>query len=166
MLPLFLPLMLLVPVGGAVISRIGPRLPAVAGLLVAAIGVALTTTWTAGSGYLVLLPTLLLWGVGLAVLTPAVVSAAIASVPADRAGLASGINNTARQAGGAIGIAAYGALAGPPGATTHFLRGIHVTGAATAGLWVVVAVLTAALVPGRGTPSSNDRTPQTASAAS
>ncbi|HET6166113.1 MAG TPA: MFS transporter [Marmoricola sp.] len=147
MLPLFLPLMLLAPVGGAVISRIGPRLPAVAGLLLAAVGVALMATWTAGSSYLALLPTLLLWGVGLAALTPAVVSAAIASVPSDRAGLASGINNTARQAGGAIGIAAYGAVAGPPAATSHFLRGIHVTGPVTALLWVAAAACVAVLVP-------------------
>jgi DHA2 family methylenomycin A resistance protein-like MFS transporter len=143
MLPLFLPLMLLAPVGGVVISRIGARVPAVAGLLLAATGVALMTTWTTGTGYPVLLSTLLLWGIGLAVLTPAVVSAALGSVPPDRAGLASGINNTARQAGGAIGIAAYGALAGPPGATTHFLRGLHTTGAATSVLWVLMAVCVA-----------------------
>jgi DHA2 family methylenomycin A resistance protein-like MFS transporter len=166
LLPLFVPLVLLAPVGGAVISRIGPRAPAVAGLLLAALGVALTTTWTSGSGYAVLLPALLLWGIGLAVLTPAVVSAALASVPPDRTGLASGINNTARQAGGAIGIAAYGALAGRPSATTHFLHGLHVAGLATAGLWVVVAAVTAALVPGRATQPGNDETPQTASAAS
>jgi DHA2 family methylenomycin A resistance protein-like MFS transporter len=135
--------MVLAPIGGRVIARVGPRRPAVVGLLTAALGVALAASWTSGTGYLTLLPTLLLWGIGLAVLTPAVVSAAIASVPADRAGLASGINNTARQAGGAIGIAAYGAVAGPPTATTHFLRGLHVTGLATAGLWVVVAFLVA-----------------------
>jgi DHA2 family methylenomycin A resistance protein-like MFS transporter len=142
-LPLFLPLVLVAPVGGAVIARVGARLPAVAGLVLAAIGVALMTTWTPGSGYLVLLPTLLLWGTGLAILTPAVVSAAVAAVPADRAGLASGINNTARQAGGAIGIAAYGAVAGPPTAAAHFLRGVHVTGVATAGLWVAAAAFVA-----------------------
>ena len=98
--------------------------------------------------------------------TPAVVSAALASVPADRTGLASGINNPARQAGGAIGIAAYGALAGRPSATAHFLHGLHVAGIATAGLWVVVAVVSAALVPGRAKQPGNDETPQTVPAAS
>jgi DHA2 family methylenomycin A resistance protein-like MFS transporter len=75
------------------------------------------------------------------------VSAAIAAVPADRAGLASGINNTARQTGGAIGIAAYGALAGPPAATAGFVRGLHVAGISTAVLWAAAAVATALFVP-------------------
>jgi len=46
MLPLFLPLALLAPACGALISRIGPRLPAVGGLVLAAAGVSLTATWT------------------------------------------------------------------------------------------------------------------------
>lgn len=41
-------------------------------------------------------------------------AAAIGAVPAARSGLASAVNNTARQAGGAIGIAAFGGLAGAP----------------------------------------------------
>lgn len=146
LLPLFVPLVLLAPVGGAVISRIGPRIPAIAGLLVAAAGVASMATWTTGTGYAALLPTLLLWGIGLGILTPAVVSAALEAVPADRSGLASGINNTARQAGGAVGIAAYGALAGPPTATASFVRGLQVAGVATAALWLVVALAEASLV--------------------
>ena len=78
---------------------------------VAASGLALLTAAGAGTGYLVLLPAFLLWGIGLGIVTPAVVAAAIAAVQEDRAGLASAINNTARQAGGAIGIAACGAIA-------------------------------------------------------
>jgi DHA2 family methylenomycin A resistance protein-like MFS transporter len=53
------------------------------------------------------------------------VAAAVGSVPAGRAGLASGVNNTARQAGGAIGIAAFGALAGSPARDGAFLAGMH-----------------------------------------
>lgn len=152
LLPLFSPLMLVAPVAGGVISRGGPKIPAIVGLGLAAVGVALVTTWTAGAAYLTLLPTLLLWGVGLGLLTPAVVAAAVAAVPTDRSGLASGINNTARQAGGAVGIAAYGALAGPPSATSAFLRGLHVAAVATAALWLVAAVATAAFVTDRARP--------------
>ena len=147
LLPLFVPLMVLAPLVGGVISRIGPRIPALAGLVLAGLGVVLVTRWSADTAYSALFPALLLWGVGLGLLTPAVVSAAIASVPADRAGLASGINNTARQTGGAIGIAAYGALAGPPAATAGFLRGLHVAGVSTAVLWVAAALATALFVP-------------------
>jgi len=135
-LPLFLPLAVLAPLAGRVTARIGPKPPMVAGLLLAAAGVGLLATWTQSTSYLQLLPGMLCWGIGLAVLTPAVVSAAIAAAPPERSGLASGVNNTARQAGGAIGIAAYGAIAGEPDQARHFLSGLHVTGLVTTGLFL------------------------------
>jgi DHA2 family methylenomycin A resistance protein-like MFS transporter len=147
-LPLFLPLSLLAPVTGRVTARIGPRWPMAVGLAVAAVGMLLLTRVQPGSGYPTLLPALLLWGVGLGLLTPAVVAAAIGAVEGSRAGLASGMNNTARQAGGAIGIAVYGALAGPATRPAAFVAGMHLTGVLTAVLWLAAAGATVALVPG------------------
>ena len=72
---------------------------------------------------------MLTWGVGLGVLTPAVVAAALSAVPARHAGLASGVNNTARQAGGVAGIALYGSIAGSPADPARFVAGLHLTGA-------------------------------------
>ena len=126
LLPLFLPLAVLAPLAGRATARLGPKLPMAAGLLLAAAGVGLLTRLYPASPYPTLLPALMAWGIGLGVLTPAVV-AAVAAVAPDRAGLASGVNNTARQAGGAIGIAAFGALAGPPTDPAGFTTGIHVT---------------------------------------
>jgi MFS transporter, DHA2 family, methylenomycin A resistance protein len=146
-LPLFLPLVVLPPLVGAVISAVGPRAPAVAGLLLSAVGVGLLTTWSAGTAYAQLVPALLCWGAGMGILTPAVVAAAIGAVPADRSGLASGVNNTARQAGGAIGIAAYGALAGTPAAVTSFMSGLHRGAVATVVVWLVAAVAAAFCLP-------------------
>jgi DHA2 family methylenomycin A resistance protein-like MFS transporter len=124
LLPLFAPLVVLAPLAGRVIERTGPRWPMTAGLLIAAAGLALLTT--------TLVPALLLWGCGLGVLTPAVVSAAMGAVEGERAGLASAVNNTARQAGGAVGIAGFGA------ATLH-------TGAVVAAaVYVAAGVLAAA----------------------
>ncbi len=113
-LPLFAPLGVLAPLAGRLTARIGAKWPMAIGLLSAAVGVALLVLAQPDSNYVTLLPAMLLWGIGLGILTPAVVAAAIGAVPADRAGLASAVNNTARQAGGAIGIAAFGALAGQP----------------------------------------------------
>ena len=146
-LPLFLPLTVLSPIAGRVTARRGPKQMMLTGLLLAALGVALTATWSADTAYLFLLPAMLGWGAGLGLLAPAVVAAAIAATPADRSGLASGFNNTARQAGGAIGIAAYGAIAGQPDQTRHFLSGIHLTGLLTAGLFALAAIATIALIP-------------------
>ncbi|MBA2324127.1 MAG: hypothetical protein H0V92_09020 [Pseudonocardiales bacterium] len=100
-----------------------------------------------GSDYLVLLPALLCWGIGIGMLTPAVVAAAVGAVEPARAGLASGVNNTARQAGGAIGIAVFGAVAGSAVDHDHFVRGLNLTALGTAALFVVAAVATLALVP-------------------
>ncbi|PZS35782.1 MAG: MFS transporter [Pseudonocardiales bacterium] len=148
-LPLFLPLALLAPVTGRVTARLGPRLPMLAGLLLCAVGVGLVATWTATTPYLHLVPGMLGWGIGLSLLTPAVVAAAVAASPSDRAGLASGVNNTARQTGGAIGIAVYGAIAGQPGHADRFLTGLHTTALVTAGLFGLAAAATALAIPSR-----------------
>ena len=140
LVPLFAPLAVIAPLGGRLVSRIGPRIPMAAGLAVAAAGLALLALAEPGSPYLLLLPGFLLWGSGLGVLTPAVVAAAIAAVPADRAGLASGINNTARQAGGAIGIAMSGAVAGTP-AAAGFLAGFHGVALGAAALYALIAAI-------------------------
>jgi DHA2 family methylenomycin A resistance protein-like MFS transporter len=147
-IPLFAPLAVIAPFGGRVTSRVGARLPAAAGLLVAAAGLALLARAGADSGYPVLLPAFLLWGVGMGFLTPAVVAAAIAAVPGERAGLASATNNTARQTGGAIGIAVAGAIAGQPDAGERFVRGFHTVALGAAGLYAAAAVLALVMLPG------------------
>lgn len=146
-LPLFLPLTLLAPLAGRVTARGGPKPPMLAGLLLAAAGVGMLATWTTSTPYLHLLPGMLCWGIGLGLLTPAVVTAAIAAAPAERSGLASGVNNTARQAGGVIGIAVFGVIAGQPGEPSHFVTGLHITGLLTTGLFLLAAASTAYLVP-------------------
>jgi MFS transporter, DHA2 family, methylenomycin A resistance protein len=149
LIPLFLPLSVLAPLTGRLTARVGPRLPMAAGLITASVGVGLLAGADAATSYARLLPSLLLWGVGLGLLTPAVVAAAVSAVPATRAGLASAVNNTARQAGGAIGIAAFGAIAGSAGNTQSFLDGLHASALLAVGIWVLATVATLALVPGR-----------------
>ena len=151
LIPLFAPLSILAPLGGRIVARTGPRLPMTGGLILAAIGVALLTQADAATGYAMLLPAVLLWGVGLGFLTPAVVAAAVAAAPSDRAGLASAVNNTARQAAGAIGIAAFGAIASDPDSPA-FLQGFHTVAIIAAALFVTAAAATLTLPRDRGTP--------------
>ena len=141
LVPLFAPLSVLAPLAGRVVARTGPRLPMTIGLLLAAAGMAGLAVLDGRRGDAALLPTLVLWGVGLGILTPAVVTAAVHAVPAGSAGLASGVNNTARQAGGAVGIAALGALAGRP-AGSAFLHGFHAAALIGAALLLVCAAAT------------------------
>jgi len=86
-LPLFLPLSVLAPVAGRLTARFGPRLPMATGLLIAAAGVALLARLQPQSEYPTLLAAMLPWGIGLGLLTPAVVAAAIGAVEPERAGL-------------------------------------------------------------------------------
>jgi MFS transporter, DHA2 family, methylenomycin A resistance protein len=139
LVPLFAPLAVIAPLAGRIVSRVGPRVPIAAGFAVAAAGLALLVASEAGSGYLPLLVAFLLWGIGLGFVTPAVVAAAIAAVPKARAGLASAINNTARQSGGAIGIAVAGAVAGSPARGGAFVSGLHAVALAAAVLYLVAA---------------------------
>ncbi|MFE4874172.1 MFS transporter [Streptomyces sp. NPDC056682] len=122
-LPAMLPLPLLGAPAGRLSTRIGVWRTAALGLLVAAAGMAgiaasLTNT---GTGYIVLALFLTLWGTGLGVLTPAIVAAALKATP-HAPGLASGASNTARQTGGALGIAIFATVAGSataPGFSSH-----------------------------------------------
>jgi DHA2 family methylenomycin A resistance protein-like MFS transporter len=144
-IPLFAPLAVIAPCSGRWTARLGPRIPIACGFVIAAVGLALLATAVGSSGYASLLPAFLLWGIGLGVVTPAVVGAAIAAVPADRAGLASAINNTARQAGGAVGIAIAGAVAGAP-AAPGFVAGFHQVALGAAVVYVVAAALSGVLL--------------------
>jgi DHA2 family methylenomycin A resistance protein-like MFS transporter len=148
LIPLFAPLSLLASFVGRWVARVGPRLPATAGLLASAAGIGLLVTATASSSYGVLLAAFLLWGAGLGFLTPAAVAASMAAAPGDRAGLASAVNNTARQAGGAVGIAAFGSLAGAPSNHPAFVSGMHKAAGVGAGLYVAAALLAAIALPG------------------
>ncbi|SDS99759.1 MFS transporter [Actinopolymorpha singaporensis] len=152
LLPLFVPLAALSPLTGRLTARFGPRPPMVAGLCVGAAGLVALLLPTARSSYAVFLPALLGLGVGMGLLTAAVVTAAMNAVSRDRAGLAGGVNNTARQSAGALGVAVFGAVTGSPAHVRAFLAGVHVLGPAAACVWLAAAVLTVATVPAQ--PSS------------
>lgn len=82
-------------------------------------------------------------------LTPAVVAGAVGAAPGGRAGLASAVSNTARQALGAVGIAAFGALAGQPSGR-GFMAGFHLAAIIATGVFLVAAILTARYIRAGG----------------
>ncbi|MFD2422540.1 MFS transporter [Amycolatopsis pigmentata] len=137
MVPGFLPLALLAPVTGRLTGRFGPRPLMIAGLATGALAMLNLLRIGPGTGYAVFVPGWLGLGVGMGLLTAAVVAAAVSGVPAERAGVASGVNNTARQTFGAIGVAVFGAVAGTPSNHGAFVTGLHTLGLLGAALWVV-----------------------------
>jgi DHA2 family methylenomycin A resistance protein-like MFS transporter len=130
--PLFLPLAVLGPVSGRITARYGPRLPMTIGLALGALGSASLLGVRDHSGYEAVVPVELGLGLGMGFLTAAVVNAAVASLPGDRAGLASGVNNTCRQAVGALGVVVYGAAVAP-----GMVSGLHTLAWLGSGLWAL-----------------------------
>jgi EmrB/QacA subfamily drug resistance transporter len=110
----FLPLTLLVlvaaPVGGRLSAHVPLRLLLSAGLTLVGTGLALMTRVGPGSGWTVLLGGFVVAGAGSGLTNPPRASAAIGSVPEEKAGVGSGVNNTALQVGLAAGIAGLGAV--------------------------------------------------------
>jgi hypothetical protein len=95
-----------------VIGRIGPGQALAAGMVSAALGLALLTSVRAHGDYLTeVLPGGLLAAGGLGISMVAATVAAVHGVAAGQSGLASGLINTSRLVGGALGLAALSTLA-------------------------------------------------------
>lgn len=97
-LPVIASLAVIAPWSGRLADRIGPRLPIVAGSLLAAMGFA-GAAWpdlTRGpvDYWWSFFPPLLLLGMGMALMIPALSATVVGAVTADQGGLASGINST------------------------------------------------------------------------
>jgi EmrB/QacA subfamily drug resistance transporter len=80
------------------------------GLGLTALGLALMHGVSASSPWTALLPGLLLAGVGIGLANPAIANIALGVVPPERSGMASGISNTFRIGGLAVGVAGLGAV--------------------------------------------------------
>ncbi len=148
---LILPMSAAVGVGslasGRLTARLGPKPPMIIGLALACAGAALLAT--AGSqaplGLLVAGSVLL----GLCSLAmPAMTAVAVGSVGQERAGLASGILNAARQSGGALGVALLGALLASSARAGQPLT-LHLPLAVAAAGYLIAIALTAVIRAGR-----------------
>jgi EmrB/QacA subfamily drug resistance transporter len=97
--------------GGKLVALVGVRRLLVGGQLLLAVSVALLTRVSPGAGFATdLLPSLLLAGVAGGVAAPAAQIGALSEVTAAMTGLASGLVETMREIGGAVGVAAVAAI--------------------------------------------------------
>jgi predicted MFS family arabinose efflux permease len=95
---------------GNLTSRMPVRLLMGVGLALVGIGLLIMRGLTVESGWTALLPGFIVAGAGIGLTNPALASTAVGVVPPQRAGMASGINNTFRQVGIATGIAVLGSI--------------------------------------------------------
>jgi MFS family permease len=151
MLPLNVLMLLLSPWSGRLVARIGPRLPMTAGALAAGVGMLLFARVQPGTRYVeTVLPAVLVFGGGLAVLVAPLTAAVLGAVDDRLAGVASALNNAVARLAGLLATAALPLAAGlgtardPSGAafTAGFARamvlgaGLCLAGAAVA--WATV----------------------------
>jgi len=109
-LPLTLVLVIVAPISGRLTNRLPLRIPLTAGLALIGFGLLLMRAVDTNSEWTVLLPGLVVGGLAIGVISPALAAAMVSVLPVERSGLASGVNNTFRQLGIAIGIAGLGAI--------------------------------------------------------
>lgn len=115
-LPITILMLALSPSSGALAHRIGPRLQMSLGPAVCALGLILMLRIGVDASYVAdVLPGVAVFGLGLSVMVAPLTATALASAPAENAGLASGVNNAVARAAGLIAIAALPAIAGISG---------------------------------------------------
>ncbi len=125
--------------GGRITAALGPRLPIVGGQIAFAGGLLVLLLGGAD------IPLWMIWvatipvGFGAGTVVPAMTSAVMETVPASHAGVASAQLNTARQVGGAVGVAVFGTLV-----AGDFLGGLR-----TSLVTAVIALLAAAALGAR-----------------
>lgn len=128
---------------GPVVARFGSRRPMIAGALIDAIGFAALCFVDAGTPVALLLLPFLLIPTGMGFAVPAMTTAMLGTVGSARAGTASAVLNTARQAAGAIGVAVFGALASHAAAaeTAQIVMGVKLSAAISVALLLLAAVM-------------------------
>ena len=98
------------PVAGALISKLGPRLPIVAGMAMAAVAMLGLSRLGATSSPDDTIIWFVLLGLGLAPVMVGATNVIVGNAPAELAGVAGGLQSTAMQLGGAFGTAVLGAI--------------------------------------------------------
>jgi EmrB/QacA subfamily drug resistance transporter len=109
-LPLTIVSFFVAPLSGQLMNRIQPRFLIGGGLLLAGFGLILMSGVEEGDTWTTLLPGFILGGVGIGMLNPPTAAVSVSVVERAQSGMAAGINNTFRQVGISVGIAAYGAI--------------------------------------------------------
>ncbi len=138
------------------VDRVGVRRVGPVGLVLIAAGLLVASTMGVDASYWHLLAGLVLLGIGMALAAPPATAAIVGSLPDEKQGVASAVNDTAREVGGALGIAVLGSvLAGhvghlgpmtdPQSLVDGYQAALHVA----AGVLVGGAALVALRAPGR-----------------
>jgi EmrB/QacA subfamily drug resistance transporter len=154
LLPWTVMIVIFAPIAGRLSDRVGSRWLIAAGMTTVAACCVLLSTITLHSTFWHLLPAFILGGLGMSFVMTPMSAAVMGAAPVAKAGVASGVLNTFRQVGVALGIAITGAIvanraaaavrggASPPEAFVHGLTfAMKVSAAICLGAAIAAAVL-------------------------
>src|SRR5438874_1212127 len=154
LLPWTILIVIFAPIAGKLSDKVGSRWLIAAGMTTVGLCCLELSTVAVGSTFWRLLPGFILGGLGMSFVMTPMSAAVMGAAPVDKAGVASGVLNTFRQVGVALGIAITGAIitnreaaaaragADPPHAFVHGLTfGMRVSALICLGAAVAAAVL-------------------------
>lgn len=131
LMPRSLAMLVMMPIGGRMYNRLGPRLLVGSGLVLVAFGFWQLAHLTTDVGYWDLAWPQVWQGVGFSLLFAALSTAALSPVPKERITAATGVYNVVRQVMGSIGIALAATLLTHGEAQYHAVLAEDASGAAT-----------------------------------
>jgi len=140
-LPVTAPMVFVSPFSGGLIARFGSRALMTAGMVCGAAGLLVLTQLTASTSYAWLMLGYLLFGISLGLVYAPMSTAAMAAMPGEKVGIASGVLAMVRVMAGSVALAATGAA-------FHVLRedGEGFTAAIAGSTWVIFALVAVGIV--------------------
>ncbi|MGE0880663.1 MAG: MFS transporter [Acidimicrobiia bacterium] len=121
-LPMTVVMMIAAPASSVTLRKFGQRTVVGAGLAIMSAGLLLTVLLDVDSSYFVFVVCLSLFALGMGQAMPPSTSAIMTSLPLNKAGVGSAVNDTTREVAGALGIAVLGSLM-TSGYRSHLLSG-------------------------------------------
>lgn len=111
MIPIAVTMFIVAPLSAKIVERIGTTVVVSVGLAVLGVALLYFSTVHAGMSYAELFPRLIVLAIGMALVMAPATEAVMGSLPPEKAGVGSAVNDTTREVGGALGIAVVGSIA-------------------------------------------------------
>ncbi|MEX1008541.1 MAG: DHA2 family efflux MFS transporter permease subunit [Acidimicrobiia bacterium] len=109
-LPFAIAMMIVAPSSSRLVEWAGTKRVVVTGMLVFATGLVVASTSTVGSGYPRVALAMVLLGSGMGLALAPSTESIMGSLPRDKAGVGSAVNDTSREVGAALGVAVVGSM--------------------------------------------------------
>ena len=132
LLPLPIVFVALSPRSATLAARFGAAPVMAAGLVIVAVGFAILTALTPATPYVVIAAAFAVLGAGMSMTAAPATNEIMSTVPLDKAGVGSAVNDTTRELGGALGIAILGSIANGAYRAHINLSGLHLPAGARA----------------------------------